>query len=175
MNKSVIIFGSAPYYDKIKPFIPELIQKYDTVGINDRQLQFPFKIWAFVDDFTPFIEQVKPFETAITRQCRRSGVPKEYQNKFEYFGNAGSHIIHSLDHKALCIHWYTITFVLNYVYLKGYKDVYLAGIEHPESCSHYGGGNIRDFIYKYKEYMNLYQLDTESTMDLEKRSVKDLL
>ena len=177
MNKTVIIFGSAPYYQKIKPFIPELIKKYNTIGINDAQLDFPFKTWAFCDsEAISLIKKVKCFDKAITRKIWESQIPKKYLSKFELFQNAGNTIIHpdrQYETKALAFHLFTISFVLNYVYLKGYKDVYLAGIEHTEGK--YDSEEIRNYIYRYKKLVNLYQLDTNSKLCLEKIELKTLL
>ena len=71
---------------------------------------------------------------------------------------------------------YTCSSAVNFAYLHGYKNVYLIGVDLKEDnkpFNHWHGvQNIKEvpvtcakqakeYIYKYKKYMNIYQVNPE--------------
>lgn len=89
-------------------------------------------------------------------------------------------INHNINEKQLGFCLYTCSSALNFAYLKGYKNIYLVGIDLEENnkpFSHWHGvtntkevpiscaKQAKEYLYRYKKYLNLYQCNPNVSKD----------
>ncbi len=86
---------------------------------------------------------------------------------------------------------FTVSSAINWCYLNDYTDVFLVGIDHNEndsyflhhdyskSCSRkpfqpYEHKNLKNFIYQFKNRINIFQTNPDTNWDLEYVDIKSL-
>lgn len=184
MNKedTLIIFGRSPFINEIRKDIPEIIKNWHTVGINYFCETFPdVEYVAFYDNILPIIKD----STIIT----------DYQNKDNEVVKSHNHLLYYVKKDDwcfseceptlhLCVH--TPSMVMNWAYLKGYKNVVIAGIDLIPDTPHFDSSKkifsersievARRHLEKVcTKYLNVYQLNPNSYLDLPKLSINSLL
>ena len=118
----------------------------------------------------------------------------ELENKtkpknIEYIFDARSEVFHDLSKNMLCMYKTSALPAINYAYFKGYKNIILCGVDLTENWNHFyseqNSSNdiirmpkrirkMRELVYRFKEYINLYQLNPESDLDIGKINIGDL-
>lgn len=91
-------------------------------------------------------------------------------------------INHDINKKWLGFVLYTCSSALNFAYLKGYKNVYLIGVdleENDKPFTHWHGVTntkkaskhcakiAKQYLYRYKKYLNIYQCNPKVIPDWE--------
>jgi hypothetical protein len=156
----LLVFGKSPFINTVD--IDYLIGKYHTAGINDLCCLHAFNYGFFYDyvfnnlqckkvictwwnDY-PNCEKVYPVESC--EEIETIFKEKEYQDGYLKLG----------------FRLYTVSMVLNWALLNGYKEVYLIGIDHDEVDGEYQtfngvGGSPRtkaDNHKRLKKYVTMY-------------------
>lgn len=196
-DKSLILFGRSPFINEIADYIPELCNKYHTIGCNYFVNSFPMvENVIFYDDITPTVTENNRIITNIlyrndnTKKC--FNLLREHKNKELYViirnHNAFSKVANRLH---FCIH--TPSMALNWAWKKDFRNVILAGIDLTlDNRLHFDKDTTPDadtndfnkgaiFIARRhlkevaQRHLNLYQLNKNSDLDIEKIDIKDLL
>lgn len=181
----LIIFGRSPYINEIKEFIPELIKKHTTIGINYFCNTFPDVDYVcFYDNIIPDVKH----STIITSYKNAEKEPRNliYSHPYELYHIKKDDGTFSEEPSTLnfCVH--TPSMALNWAYLKGYKDVVLAGVDLIPNTKHFDSVKLIfpqesiDLARKHLEtvvpkYLNVYQLNPNSYLKLPKISMEELL
>lgn len=191
-DKTLLLFGRSPFINKIRGYIPKLIENYHSVGINSFCETFPSV------EYTAFFDDV-PFrlsdETTIVTNIRyaQDKNRKFYEacinhKKAEYYLISRDKSRFSEDSKTLNFFYHTPTMVLNWAYLKGFENVILAGVDLVGGIGHFDNPK---FIPNWKpqdledarehletvctKYLNIYQLNPESNLKLPKINIEELM
>ena len=190
-KETIIIFGRSMFINEIRDFISGLIKTYKTIGINSFSWVYRTDYIFFYDDFEPklfddnqtVITDIRLFQNKKTRAY---GVLKDIKNKELYLVNK-SETEFTKDDMRLNFYFHTPTMAMNWAYKKGFKNVVLAGIELSKDTRHFDStylanwtDNKRIRARKHLEnictkYLNIYQLDKNSTLNIEKIDIKDLI
>lgn len=194
-DDTLILFGRSPYINKIADYIPELCEKYHTMGCNYFCNTFPMVEYViFHDDIVPEVSKDSTIITNIIYLRKKSKCKKLLENhkKKELF------VIHrnfkrlAEDNMTLnfCIH--TPSMAFDYANKKGFKNVILAGIDLTKNNQHFdykttpdqNGHNFqeqsllkaREHLYKVAaKALNVYQLNPDSDLKIPKINIADLL
>lgn len=195
-DDTLILFGRSPYISKIDKYIPELCSKYHTMGCNYFCNTYPdVEYVVFFDDIVP---NIQPHHTIITnikhahqeaKKCNR--LVRGHKKTELYIINRDSHRFTDNAYALnFCIH--TPSMALNWAYKKGFKTVVLAGIDLVLNTPHFDKDTTPDAdgpdftssaIFRAREhltkvatqYLDIYQLNPKSDIDLPKIKIKDLL
>lgn len=184
MKDTIIIFGRSLFINKIKKYIPELIKKYDTMGINSFYESYPkIKYVIFYD------------KIAAPKQIINNKIITDIKNKDEVYNQKDVTLYKvitnreefSTNKNILNFYYFSSSMAINWAYLKGYKNVVLAGIDL-ENNLHFDNPldkpNIsEEVLFKARKYMenicskyvNLFQLNPDSNIRLRKISIKEIL
>ncbi len=185
-ENTIVIFGRSLFINEIKEFIPELIKNYHTIGINSFYRSFPdVEYTCFADLHLP------SYLPSITSKLIMSNMSgdywKHYKNKevfcIEHNSKDFSQEEHILNY---CFH--TPSIALNWAYLKGFKNVVLAGIDlinhtghfdAPDIVPNWSDDNIKEAINHIEkiatQYLNVYTVNPNSIINIPFISVEDLL
>ena len=114
---------------------------------------------------------------------------REKPKNIEYIFDARSEIFHDLSKNTLCMFKTCALPAINYAYLKGYKNIILCGVDLTENWNHFYSvhdtsndiirspkriGKMRELLYEFKDYVNLYQLNPESDLNIKKINIGEL-
>lgn len=194
-DKTLILFGRSSFINEIKNDIPELIKKYHTMGCNYFCESFPdVEYVVFYDDITP---KVKPESTIITNVRHYYDATKNCYNlchthkNIEFYTiNKNSNDFSFRDSQLnFCIH--TPSMALNWAYRKGFKNVVIAGIDLIVQTPHFDKDTTPDancpnftdsavlvarkhLTKVASRYLNLYQLNPKSDIEIKKITLQDL-
>lgn len=196
-DDTLILFGRSPYINKISKYIPDLCKKYHTMGCNYFCNSYPqVEYVIFYDDLVP---TVRPEHKIITNTKYFSSIGyKSYEllhshkNKSLYSINKNYYEF-SENPRILnfCIH--TPSMALNWAWLNGFKNVIIAGIDLTlENNEHFDKDttpdrNGHDFTMSAisrarnhienvaSKHLNVYQLNPESTINIHKIKISELL
>lgn len=195
-DKTLILFGRSPFINDISQYIPTLCQKYHTMGCNYFCDSFPqVEYVIFFDDLVP---KVCPHHTIITN------IEYAQNRNAECYELLNSHPqcelykivrLYAFSQKPgelhMCIH--TPSLGLNWAYLKGFKNVVLAGIDltlqnilhfdkdtTPDADSHDFNQSAIIHARLHLEkiasaYLNIFQLNPDSDIKIPKITISDLL
>lgn len=178
----LIIFGRSPYINDIKEYIPELIIKHTTIGINYFCDTFPDVDYVcFYDDIQPKVK-----DSTIITDINNSENPliKTHRHELYYIKKDSWRFSEDKSTLNFCVH--TPSMALNWAYLKGYKDVVLAGVDLIPNTKHFDNERLIfpkesiDVARKHLEtivpkYLNIYQLNPNSYLNIPKISMEELL
>lgn len=180
----LIIFGRSPYINEIRDYIPNLINKHTTMGLNFFCDTFPNVDYVmFYDDIKPKVQQ----STIITRyENLKNSAGLIYSHPYELYNVRKNGLEFSEDAATLhfCVH--TPSMALNWAYLKGFKDVVLAGIDLIPNTLHFDDDKpifdnrtittARHHLENVcTRYLNIYQLNPDSDLKLPKIKMEDLI
>jgi hypothetical protein len=188
MPKDIIIFGSSPFINEIRDYIPALQEKYVTVGLNMFPAYYPnVNHWFFFDDSG--IDALRLYykgQKIHTRKGLKGHLDLLKITNHECFEPVGCILEEKKDSLLFCN--YTITSALHWCVRNNFENVYFAGIEMDSEIwyhfydlmtKHYS--NLRyqkeavEWFYKLQEQINIFQLNPENTLKLPKKEVKALL
>lgn len=181
----LIIFGRSPYINEIREYIPDLIKKHTTMGINYFCNTFPDVDYVcFYDNICPKVKN----STIITtfKNVEKEPASLIYSHKYELYHIRKNGDTFSEDKGTLhfCVH--TPSMALNWAYLKGYKDVVLAGVDLVPNSLHFDENKpifdnrtiitARNHLENVAtKYLNIYQLNPDSYLNLPKIKMENLL
>ncbi len=180
------------FINEIKNDIPKLIEKYHTMGVNSFCEIFEPEYIIFADDFPP--TRINENQTVITNlwwwQNKKSRTFERIKNhkKLELYVIEKEYTRFSDSTLKLHFWFHTPSIALNWAYLKGFKNVILAGIDLNFNDKRHFDANfvaswLNDDVKKARQhledvatkYLKIYQLNAQSDLRLEKITIKDLL
>lgn len=184
MNDTLILFGRSMFIEKINKHIPELIERYDTLGINTFYKSYPgINGVIFYDKIAAPENKIK--KLIITDIKNKNEVLN--QENVELYETITNRAEFSLKENILNFYYFTSSMAINWAYLKGYKNVVLCGVDL-ENNLHFDDKNHRPKLAdgvlkktrKYMEevctkYINLFQLNPESDLKIKKITVYELM
>lgn len=188
LRSDIIIFGCSPFINEIRGDIPSILEKFQTIGINRFPCYYPnVNHWFFYD-----FEMINVLRENYNNQLIHC--PQEIKGhldilkikNFEIFSISPCLELEKNNHLWFCNN--TVTSAINWCIKQGFKNVYLAGVDlDSEDFFHFYNTNYAQFthrsilkpavkaIYAMQEYINIYQLNPNNTLDLPKKNIKDLL
>ena len=180
MNKnSIIIVGGSPFVNEVDLKRIDF-DKYDIMAINRPPIGIPCHILIAHDqDFRACHTQDE------VKQVKEQGLnPVFLAPKTEFIhettGWKWKPDIISHEDKLLGFCMYSCSSALNFAYLKGYKNVYFVGVDLAEDnkpFSHWHGvtnhtpvssacaRRVKEYLYKYKKWLNIYQCNPSVSKD----------
>lgn len=195
-DDTLILFGRSPYINKIADYIPGLCKKYHTMGCNYFCNTFPMVEYViFFDDIVPNVQYHQKIITNILYLCRE----KSKCNKLlKTHDKKELWVIHkngkrfAPDVTSLNFFIHTPSMAFDWANKKGFKNVILAGIDLNSDNRHFDYKttpdqdghtfktdtliNARHHLKNVAlKYLNIYQLNPESDLDLPKINITDLL
>lgn len=184
MNDTLILFGRSLFVDKVKKYIPELINKYDTLGINSFYKSYPeIKAVIFYDRVAAPNEQIN---NLVITDRKNSNEVLNLKN-IELYEVITNRYEFSTTKGILNFYYFTSSMAINWAFLKGYKNIVLCGVDlmnnlHFDDINHkpiFADGVLLK-TKKYMEdvcqkYINLYQLNPESDLKIPKIKLEELL
>lgn len=192
---TLILFGRSPFINKIRDKVPEIIKKYITMGCNYFCESFPEVDYViFYDDICPKVKNstiVTQYEYFKYKKHKCAQLIPDYPKKELYMVIKNDYIFTSVPN-SLYFHFHTPSMALNWAWQKGFKNVVLAGIDLINHTPHFDCKTAPDADYPkwfdsdlvkakrhIKEvagrYLNIYQLNPESDMEVEKITIEELL
>ena len=191
-NNTVIIFGCSPFINKIsKDDINYLINNYYHIGINNFIDKYPniknvlFSDYSVYDWIEPKLnnQNIIISQTAYYHNFVLEN--REKPENIEFIFDARQEIFHDLSDNMLCMFKTSALPAINYAHLKGYKNIILCGVDLTENWNHFYEHStlkrmhsriekMREILYSFKDYINLYQLNPESDLNIEKINIGDL-
>lgn len=195
-DDTLILFGRSPFIYEIAEYIPELCNKYHTMGCNYFVNSFPMVEYViFYDDITPKVNENHTIITNVLflrekeKNCNKLLEEHEKKELFVIHKNKKNFAadINSLN---FCIH--TPSIALDWAYKKGFKNVILAGIDLTLDNQHFdykttpdGDGHTfqeqslffaREHIEKVAtKYLSVFQLNPKNDIKIPKVNISDLL
>lgn len=192
-DNTCIIFGSSPFIGSLKECtIFNLSKKYYHIGLNffvnhfnliDNVLFSDYGVYDKIEKSLNNKHNVIISNTAYHHNFELEN--REKPKNIEYIFNASSEIFHDLSLNGLCMYKTCAHAAINYAYLKGYKNIVLCGVDLSEKWDYFHTktgvirpfkriNKIREILYNFKDYVNLYQLNPSSDLDIEKISIGEL-
>lgn len=191
-DNEIILFGRNMFINEVREYIPNLLINYHSIACNQFVDSFnDVENVIFFDDITP-IKSVKPHHNLITdvRLSRNQKYKcyewlKNHKKKELYLIDYQTNFTESESHLSFFFH--TPSMALNWCYKKGFKTVYLCGVEISEDTQHFDSNypacwtdrkrlQARKILENvYTKYLNIIQLDINSTLNMKKISIKDLM
>lgn len=196
-DTTLILFGRSPFINEIAEYIPELCKKYHTMGCNYFVNSFPMVEYViFYDDLVP---EVHPETKIVTNIGYFYDRDKKCYNLLRTHGNSELYKIKKDCERFskkpstlhMCIH--TPSLALNWAWLKGFKNVIIAGIDLTlENRKHFDAKTTpdadsndfnkiaieiaRNHLYNIaQKHLQVFQLNPESDLKLPKVNIADLI
>ena len=179
MNKnSILVIGGSPFVNTVD--LPRIdTDRFDVLAINRQPLNIPCHyLVAYDEDFTACHTQEE-----VQNALKKNLNPVFIAPKTKFIAKASGwkfkkdYISHNYEEKTLGFCMYTCSSAVNFAYLKGYKNVYLIGIDLAEDnkpFSHWHGiqnlkevpihcaKQAKEYIYQFKKLgMNIFQVNPE--------------
>ncbi len=194
MNKedTLILFGRSPYINGIRKYIPQICQKWHTMGVNSFCNVYPQVEYVIFNDKNADVE-FTPKHRVIANILRSNITEKNGQklekhlNKEFYFCAKKKFFEEDLNQKKLSFFSHTPSMALNWAYLNGFKNVVLIGIDLTPT----GHFDKPDFILNWDEkriketkehiefingkYLNLYKTNQKNEIDIPFVKIGDLI
>jgi len=183
MNDTLILFGRSMFINKIKKHIPDLIKKYDSLGINTFYESYPnINAVIFYDKTAAPTRQI---DNLIITDRKNADTVIHQKNK-ELYEVVTNREEFSIKQGVINFYYFTSSMAINWAYLKGYKNVVLCGIDLMNNL-HFDNdfkSDLSDGVQtetkKYMEnictkYINLFQLNPESDLKIPKINIDNLL
>jgi len=198
INKSntAIIFGCSPFINKISENgINYLIENYYHIGLNNfihKYLNVKNILFSDYGTYDFIKDSINNQNIIMSQTAYHHNFELENKTKpknIEYIFDARSEVFHDLSKNMLCMYKTSALPAINYAYFKGYKNIILCGVDLTENWNHFyseqNSSNdiirmpkrirkMRELVYRFKEYINLYQLNPESDLDIGKINIGDL-
>ena len=189
-QNTAIIFGCSPFINKVpKSDINYLIENYYHIGLNNFIHIYPNIKNVLFSDYGVY-DWIKPNlnnqNIIISKTAYDFNFIKENREKpknIEFIFDASSEIFHDLSLNKLCMYKTSALPAVNYLYLKGYKNIILCGVDLTHNWNHFYSGNdiirtpnridrMRNILYQFKDYVNLYQLNPDSDLEIKKNKYR---
>ena len=184
-DNTLIVFGGSPYIKEIQHLIPNIQANYDTLGLNLLPTSYPnFKYWCWCDLYlTSFFKDfsLQNYIIITTKEVKKReldllNIPLN-PNNF-YFQETIENIPIKKHEQRLLIWKTSVHAAINYAIVSGFKNVVLIGIDLEENWGHYYSEEnvrrparriqrMREYLYNFKEYINIYKTNKNNTLDLE--------
>lgn len=190
-NDTCIIFGSSPFINIIgQNKINLLIEKYITFGINlipYMGYKTDYWIWSDYGIYDNVKHLLHDYKIIISKEVYEREINDEINDEInpEYVFEGVSQIQHEFNNN-LCIFKTSAHPAINYAYLLGFKNIILVGIDLTSNWNHFYPSDkfirtdkrierIRNKLYEFKKYINLYTLNKDSDLEIEKVKFEDLV
>ena len=195
-NNTAIIFGCSPFINKISENkMNYIIDNYYHIGLNHFVYKYPNVKNILFSDYNTYDaikNNINNQNIILSKTAYDFNFIKDNKIKpknIEYIFDARSEIFHDLSKNMLCMFKTSALPAINYAYLKGYKNIILCGVDLTENWNHFYSNNttsndiirspkrinrMREILYKFKDYVNLYQLNPESDLDIKKINIGEL-
>ncbi len=191
-DHTIILFGRSEYLYKIEKFVPDLLKKYHSIGCNQIVEYFnDIENAIFFDDVGKLniTENTHLIAPAIyTQNSNRKSFKflENHKNKelYEFYRNGK---VFSKEKGTLNFYIHTPSLALNWCYQNNFRNVILAGVDlEPENSVHFASHQPfmldeekRILARKHLEkvctkYLRIYQLNAESTLNIDKINIKEL-
>lgn len=177
---SIIIFGGSPFVATIDKSRIDL-DRFDTLAINRPPTDIPIHyVVAHDADFRQCHTQKEVQET-LNKGLNPVFTAPKTEFIHETTGWKWKFDIISNEDKLLGFCLYTCSSALNFAYLKGYKNVYFVGVDLEENnkpFSHWHGvtnkrevsansaRQAKEYLYRYKKLLNMYQCNPNVKWDV---------
>lgn len=183
MENILIIFGRSLFIDNVKNQIPKLIKKYDTLGINTFYESYPDVKYVIFKD--KGAGPKKKIDNLIITDIKNQNEVVNQKN-VELYQVITNRFEFSLKKNVLNFFFFTSSMAINWAYLKGYKNIILCGVDlmnnlHFDDINHKPilADGVLEKTKNYMEnlctkYVNLYQLNPESDLKIQKLSIEEL-
>ena len=199
-STTLILFGRSPYINEIKEDIPTLISKWHTMGCNYFCETFPqVEYCVFNDEISP---KVAPSTTIVSnveyyKDPRRHNnlLCRQHPKKQLYVINKSRDMYEGFAKSKHKLNFYlhTPSIALNWAWKNEFKTVILAGIDlNINAMQHFDANstpdrdacnfkeytciNARKYLTEVcTKYLDIYQLNPNSDIELPKVNIKDLL
>lgn len=126
----LVIFGGSPFIEKVD--VPRIIQHHHTLGLNKFSVKYPTD-YAFMYD--EYIEGSKAKELWLPFWFTQKGEkynPKPVKKPFVPLRRCKAHNLPMLGIKYFCS-----SLASNWAIVKGFKEVYLVGVDHIETDTYF--------------------------------------
>lgn len=189
-GNTLIIFGSSPYINIIKDKISKIQKKWQTLGLN----VFPafygnvnYWLWCDTNAFTSYIiEHYKPDKHKLIAE------ESVYKNEIKKFNIAPYKIFkatrkffkHQKENEYF-VYKTSVHLAINFAIKEGFKNVVLIGVDLTTDWKHFyeknkvRGANkiasMRQYLYDFKKYINIYKVNPDSDLQLEKLDLNYLI
>ena len=194
-KETLILFGRSPYINKIRDKIPALIEKYTTMGCNYFCESYPEVDYViFYDNLAPNVKDSTIVTQAKYFLDKKFNAAQKYPDypKKELYTVIKNSDVFAETKGVLHFHFHTPSMALNWAWRKGFKNVVLVGIDLKNHTPHFDMDTTPDIDYPkwydhdlekakrhIKEvagrYLNIFQLNPESDMEVEKITIDELL
>lgn len=191
-DKTLVLFGRSMFINEIRDYIPFLIEHLHTMGVNSFCNHFETEFVIYIDDFPPKIREHQTVITNISHYHKRNSMSynflAEHQKK-ELYILEKDYLRFSDSSYKLNYFFHTPTMALNWAYIKGFKNVVLAGIDlNFADKRHFDNVNfdpnwLEKDVLKARwhlenictKYLNIFQLNAGSDLRLPKIKLGDLI
>ena len=189
-DNTCIIFGSSPFIKELgEDKIKYLQENYTTFGINIFPTVYnnnSYWIWSDYNAYDFYKNFIKEGQKIIVSyEVYKREVSLENIYTPEYVFEGVTDIQHNFNN-TLAIYKTTAHPAINYAYLLGFKNIVLCGIDLTCNWNHfYTGGElkrnpvriakIRNKLYEFKKYVNLYTLNNNSDLEIDKIDFNSLV
>lgn len=196
-DDTLILFGRSPYINGIKRYIPEICEKWHTMGCNYFVNTFPqIEYVVFSDkDVNPDFKSNHVVVTNILRSNYNTPVGKRlYNHKFKefYYFVKTPTFQEDISKNKLSFYLHTPTVALNWAYLHNFKNVVMIGIDLLDNTDHFDKNstpdidtcnwgdscinNMRKHIEEVNgKYLNLYTTNLKNGLNIKKIKITDLI
>ncbi len=180
-NNTLIIFGCSPYINEIEDKIKPIQNKYKTLGINHFNYTFKncdYWLWSDYGLYTNLSQHIDFSNYKCI--CTEETYTKEIQGKFKpyFIFNATKKDIKIQNKNDLFIYKTSALPAINFAIKEGFKNVVLIGVDLNSDWKHYYSGQdqkrsltritrMREHLYNFKSYINIYKVNPNSDLDLE--------
>ena len=187
-NNTCIIFGTSPFITEFgADNINYLINKYTTVGINKFPIYYnnvDYWIWSDYGDYEDYYEDyIKDKHKLILSKDVYRLESIKYTPEYTFQGCFD--ICDNLQDERLMMFKTSAHPAINYMILKNFKNIILCGIDLTCEWNHFDSlGDIvrsekriermREKLYSFKDLCNLYTLNEDSDLDIEKINIREL-
>lgn len=196
-KNTAIIFGCSPFINNVsKEDINYLIENYYHIGLNNFIHIYPNIKNTLFSDYGVYNwikNNLNNHNIIISKTAHHHNFELENYERpknIEYIFDARSEIFHDLSKNMLCMFKTCALPAINYAYLKGYKNIILCGVDLTENWNHFYSKEyssndmvrspkrierIRELLYQFKDYVNLYQLNPESDLNVDSINIRNLI
>lgn len=190
-DNTIILFGRSLFINEIREYIPYLIEKYHTIGINHFVESYPdIENVIYFDDI--FINGITAKHNVITdirhyqnKNSKSYLFLKEHEKKELYLIRRDFSSL-STDTNTLHFFFHTPTIAINWAYLKGFENVILLGVDITDNKEHFDveylaewKDDVRVKARKHLEqvctkYINIYNVNVNNGFELPQISITEL-
>ncbi len=163
-SPELIIFGCSPFINQVD--IPPLLERYDTIGINNFARYYPVDVVFSFDDRIPGHRALHAFvPNYLAKDGEIPYIPVSSDSPLQGWQREKGVVKLGFKH-------FTVSLAVNWALLKGYKKIYLIGVDHVETVTSFtdfdgtyhpaeltqdAHRGLKQFIYRCAEQCEIYQ------------------